>query len=86
VNAPFVLAIDSGAAVEHIAQDLRAEAHRVPEDLRSLMRSAALVCDAYLRLSAGVGDLVERYDPAVLPAPILPPGPDPRRVKGAPCV
>jgi hypothetical protein len=71
VNAPpSLLAGQTLEAVRHIAQDLRAEVHRVPEDVAKVMRSAAIVCDAYAALRVATGDFLDS-DPQ--PAPIGPP-------------
>jgi hypothetical protein len=64
--------------LRHLAQDLRAEAHRAPDDIAAMMRQAATALDRF-----------ENFVPVeVMSAPIPPPG-DPRnpraKVKGAPC-
>jgi hypothetical protein len=65
--------------ISHLVQDLRASAHRCPEDLRPMIRQAA----AELEQRAG---LIPIADFTPRSAPIPPPGPDPRKLKGAPCL
>jgi hypothetical protein len=63
--------------LEHLAQDLRAHAHEVPDRIGTLMRQAAVVCDDHAAMRFSASD-------TVLPPPIPPPPID-RKVKGAPC-
>lgn len=53
--------------LEHLVQDLRANAHRVPEDIRPLIRQAAATLEQNLVTISCALDL------AVLPAPFPPP-------------
>jgi hypothetical protein len=52
--------------LEHLVQDLRANAHRAPEDLRSMIRQAALELERVANLVLIDGEIV-------LPAPFPPP-------------
>lgn len=75
MNAPVgMLARYNREAVEHLAQDLRADAHTAPPNAAALMRQAAVVCDAYVALRVAVGDALDDDD--VRPAPIPPPSED----------
>lgn len=64
----------------HLVQDLRAETHRVPDDIAQLMRRAAAELE---RREIPLND----FNPA--PAPFPPPADDPAarvsRAIGAPC-
>lgn len=66
--------------LEHLAQDLRAHAHEVPDHIGTLMRQAAVVCDDHAAMRFSTSGTID----TVL-APPFPPPPIGRKVKGAPC-